>query len=231
MLSNKLKKYAATTLLAGLLLFLVVTVASIGTTRMTPKAFAEKARSYTVHVVGEKMRGSGVYVGNSTVISAKHVCEGLVPRQDYVLSAKDSVMLPITGIVMHPQDDIDLCALIIEGTAEQLKPVKFAVSNVNLKEDIYVPSFAGGRNYSLRYGQLLAEQMITGIDSIFEMSIGTVMVEPGSSGGPVVNSNQELVGIVVWKMGFGGVGYIPLNTVKEFAVRIGAIAPTYKLGE
>lgn len=176
-----------------------------------------EAKSSTVTIkVGDDGHGSGFFISN----------DGYIVTNFHVINEEDEelhlVVIDDNGGEFEArivkEDPLNDLALIkIEGENE------FALSIPSAESfEIGDEVFAIGTPKSIELGQTLSKGIISGSRKHNGVNIiqSDVSVNPGNSGGPLVNKQGELIGVVRSKLiGFGveGISFmIPGNKVSEF---------------
>lgn len=195
------------------------TVADVVEAPPEPLPLNQTAKNSTVQVVIKKgARGSGVYIGQELVLTAGHVCDAIKKKTVTVVSVVNKEVINVIGYIIdkrYPQ--VDLCVMKLETKPVDLTPIKFALTEAQLGEMVYLSSFSGGHGYSLRGGYVLAEESVTIEGPIFLVTVTNIFAEPGCSGGPVLNQNKELTGIMIIQNRASGTGgFEPLRDVQSF---------------
>lgn len=162
-----------------------------------------------ITVVTDAGHGSGVIIDpDGLIITAYHVVEGV---NKIKIQFSDGFQLDAELVNFDYAHDVAL--LKIPGSG--FKPLPIHISEENqLGEDIITI----GTPASLDLGQSVAKGVISGkrlFDDIVYMQID-MSVSPGNSGGPVINSKGEIMGIIQRKVireGVEGIGFaLPIST-------------------
>ena len=99
--------------------------------------------------------------------------------------------------VLRKDPDHDLAVVLVERSSG-LQTLSLAVSPAGLGEEIIVGGFPLGdllgNRFTLSYGRVNSRAGINGDPNTFSVS---AMIQPGNSGGPVVNEAGALVGVAV----------------------------------
>jgi S1-C subfamily serine protease len=118
--------------------------------------------------------------------------------------------------IVRINQDLDLALLKFRGSGFSGLPLGDS-NKIQLGEEVY----GIGTPASVELGQSVSKGIISGRRKIDEKEyIQTdVKVSPGSSGGPLINTSGEVIGIITWKIvekGYEGLGFsIPINTVSK----------------
>ena len=147
--------------------------------------------------------------------------DGHYLTNNHVIEACNSVTVNgVTATVVAQDASFDL-ALILTSVTPKEEPAKFAEKPARLNSDVTVigfplPEILGGLNVTR--GAVTSLKGIGGDGVRMQIS---APVQPGNSGGPVINSSGLVVGIVVSKLDAGlveeAIGDIPQNV--NFAIR------------
>ena len=172
----------------------------------------------------QSQRGSG----SGSIIDAK----GLILTNAHVVRGATTVNVILSdkrqfrGVVIASTRNPDLAVIRLEGVTESLPTIQIATSS-----DIQVGqrAFAIGNPFG-RFAGTLTTGIISRIDLERKLLQTDAALNPGNSGGPLLNSRGELVGvntaIFTTNSANSGIGLaIEVDTVKKFiaAVRQGTI--------
>jgi hypothetical protein len=170
----------------------------------------EKAKNSVVQVVAETdtglQRGSGFIVTeNGLVIASRHVVEG-AKRIWVNMNGTDS--LP-AELVNGPKTDVDACLLRIR-TERRFKPLPVAMNveaSNRIGQDVIVLGYPDGDpRLTVTRGLLAGFTRRNGVQCLKT----TALVRKGNSGGPVLNTRGEVIGIL-WQSEDGGFNYAILT--------------------
>lgn len=197
---------------------------TLGPNNSKSATISETGRLITAHIVSPTGRGTGVYLGGTTVLTAGHVCEGMLVQKTLIISTKNRVVTRVKQFIMSPKwPAVDLCIMVLVEEPTDLQAVAISDQSANFDDTLFLSSYSGGVGYSLRTGKQLAEETVDGPRKTLQyIYMSTIYVDPGASGGPVLNDKRELVGIMILKFGesISISGYVPLDQVKEFLASI-----------
>ena len=175
---------------AVLLLLSITTIASA----LTTEQLAEKALAATVYLemkdsTGTTLSfGSGFFVKPNQIATNFHVIEGA--RQGTAKLVSKYTRYQIEGIVATDKDN-DLAVLKV--TASGVAPLSLGDSDtVNIGAKIYVAGNPKGLEGTFSDGLISRRESYP--KKRLQM---TAPISPGSSGGPVLNSNGKVIGISV----------------------------------
>lgn len=165
--------------------------------------------------------GSGFFITSNVVVTCKHVVSGaskieIVYNNDTVRSA----------VVIGSDEDSDLALLRVSGLEERVTPLIMGNSGiVRQGSRVYAIGFplpmVMGTQVKLSEGLISSTAGIQGDWRMFQIS---APVQPGNSGGPLLNDRAEVVGVVTGGLNAASMlkmGIIPQNV--NYAVKISAI--------
>jgi len=163
-----------------------------------------------VYGQSEKLYGTGFFVSdNGIIVTCAHILEGNVKPVVKISNIEYPVQILTKDI------KTDLAVLKIN----YKNPYHFKISNfnlVNLGDKVYVLGFPLsdilGSDIRLTDGIVSAKSGINSDQMYFQIS---APIQPGNSGGPIINSNLEVIGITAAKLGdmstLASSGVIPQN--------------------
>ena len=165
-----------------------------------------------VSVTSAKGQASGVFISNTEIITNYHAISG-APTITILTNKGKSYMATLESY----NETLDLALLGVQ-SPDSFSGLKLAsLSNVKLGSKV----IAIGNPYG--FGFSVTEGIISGLDRIgpngLPIYIQTdVPVNPGNSGGPIININGEIIGITTFKVSNSeGLGFaIGSNYIKEF---------------
>ena len=175
-----------------------------------------------VAVFGDQLQvGSGFVVDGGYIVTNAHVIAKL--SDDNKISAISSLVLgkgyksnekyELEFVYCDPKRDLAIMKIDKEG----LKGVTFADAPVRTGERIYAIGNSAGKGLCIIDGLVSDEQRIVNGNEFIVITANTLH---GNSGGPLLNSKGELVGVVDAVSGELGINYaIPLSDVKTFIER------------
>jgi S1-C subfamily serine protease/Tfp pilus assembly protein PilF len=167
-----------------------------------------------------KGSGSGVCVGKPDIILTNdHVVDGDGPIEVYpfILKDKSPVRMPmIRATVLLRSAKEDLAVLKLEKAPEHLEPLAVAAVNPNAGDKVYAIGSPGlGRDIleqSISEGLISSKNRI--LDGIPYLQ-HSAAVNPGNSGGPLLDEECRLVGIVTLKARLENVSFaVPVETIR-----------------
>lgn len=152
----------------------------------TPEAVFKNSVQSTVNVMGSRQSGSGFFVLPNVVATNFHVIEG---EGEIEIHANNSDNIwKVTGVVGY-DIQADLALLQIDGKGQ---PMKLG-SNPQIGQHVFTIGRPLGYAATFTDGLISAFRKSEGVDYL-QIS---VPVSPGNSGGPLINLQSEVVGIIV----------------------------------
>jgi hypothetical protein len=133
-------------------------------------------------------QGSGFFVAPNIIATNYHVVEGAT-NASCILNNSD-IEYKIDGYVGLDKS-VDL--ILLKVSTLNKPAIKFAVTTASIGQKIYVIGSPQGLPATISDGIISGMRDFEGI-KLLQM---TASISPGSSGGPVLNSNGELIGISV----------------------------------
>tara|TARA_R110002096_G_C14484524_1_gene714130 strand:+ start:84 stop:1088 length:1005 start_codon:yes stop_codon:yes gene_type:complete len=174
----------------NILTFIVLLSSSVNAQNI--KEIAKKGINSTVSIVAlDKYRqplgyGSGFIVDNETVVTNVHVLEGA--KSAYIL-LNDNNKFKVDGIIAIDKPN-DLAILKVTGLNEM--PLKLGADILpEIGEKVFAVGNPKGLNGTFSEGIVSGKRDIENNDVIQI----TAPISPGSSGGPVLNNNSDVIGI------------------------------------
>jgi Trypsin-like peptidase domain len=141
---------------------------------------------------GERFIGSGFAIGDQ-IVTNRHVIEGF---KSVIVRANDGTETP--GEVIRVANRQDLA---IVKSPKVLSSMKWSSQAVRIGDDVAVLGFPRGIGFTFTKGSISAlDVQISDADGPIDGLIQTdAAVNPGNSGGPLVDRNGDAVGVVVLK--------------------------------
>jgi len=161
----------------------------------------------TVTIETDIALGSGFFVNNNVIVTNYHVMEGA--SEAYCYTNNSSTKYKIDGYLAVDKS-VDLILLKVSGLNRPA--LKIATSSVLPGQKVFVIGSPKGLPASISDGIVSGLRDFEG-HKLIQI---TAPISPGSSGGPVLNSNGELVGVSVgqYKDGQNLNFAIPVSNVK-----------------
>lgn len=160
-------------------------------------------------------RGSG---GTSIIATASHVVDGsrlkelLAQPGSHTVTSHDGANDPMRPPWCH-ENWMDVCAFHSE---LQLRPLPLADELPKIGSPVMVLGFPGGRNYSITEGKFLGLE----VDGNCRIKISANAI-PGFSGGPILNSKGEVIGMTVTVLADGSASHgVPLHELRNLRERM-----------
>jgi hypothetical protein len=144
--------------------------------------------SSTVTIETDIGLGSGFFVGKNVIVTNYHVIEGA--SEVYCYTTNSSIKYKIEGYLAVDKS-VDLILLKVSGLDRAA--IKIAASSVSPGQKVYVIGSPKGLPASISDGIVSGLRDFEG-HKLIQI---TAPISPGSSGGPVLNSNGELIGVSV----------------------------------
>ncbi|MCB1583568.1 MAG: trypsin-like peptidase domain-containing protein [Marinicella sp.] len=160
--------------------------ATMSTQALTPQEIAKKASKSTVEILTNKGIGSGFIIDQDHIVTNAHVIEGAETVEAYMVGTKEK-----TEILGYVALSIEKDLVILK--AKQTKKSAMILTNsddLQVGDTVYVIGSPHGLEGTFSQG------IISRLKNHDEIQI-TAPVSPGSSGGPVLNSQGHVVGIIV----------------------------------
>lgn len=179
----------------------------------SPVDAAAKGRSVTVAVRAGEVGGSAVYVGNNLFLTAAHV----------VGKEKAATLVQLgrewTAKLVSADFDADL-ALLRSDSAVDLVTVPWVGTTPPAGTPVFAVGFPAPLDQSaptITAGVISGDRSIDG-RTYLQLD---AQVNPGNSGGPLLNQQGELVGIVVFKVrGADGLNFaVPFDVAKAYVAQ------------
>jgi hypothetical protein len=142
----------------------------------------------TVTILTNDGQGSGFFVAPNIIATNYHVVEGAT-NASCILNNSD-IEYKIDGYV-GVDKSVDL--ILLKVSTLNKPSIKFAVTTASIGQKVYVIGSPQGLPATISDGIISGMRDFEGI-KLLQM---TASISPGSSGGPVLNSNGELIGISV----------------------------------
>ena len=196
---------------------------------VTAQEIAKKAFKSTVLIVMEDNRGqpmslgSGFFVRNGEIVSNLHVVKGASRGYVKIVGQKSKYNIDgITGI------DQERDLVILKISAGNKPPLTIGNSDkVEVGESVFAVGNPEGLEGTFSQG-IVSSVREVGYDKLLQI---TAPISPGSSGGPVLNSNGEVIGVSVatYREGQNLNFAIPSNYIKSLLLTANRITPLASL--
>ena len=211
-----------------LLLFclsLILVFQCIDVNAETPQQIAKKSFQSVVLLVMEDSHGqsvslgSGFFVRQGVIATNFHVVEGA--SRGYAKIVGQRAKLDIEGFCgIDPERDL----VILKISASSTPTLSLGNSDaVEVGEPVYAVGNPQGLEGTFSQGVVSSIRQV-GLDKLLQI---TAPISPGSSGGPVLNSKGEVIGVSVatFRGGQNLNFAIPSNYLKELLTRPGVVKP------
>jgi uncharacterized protein (TIGR02145 family) len=132
--------------------------------------------------------GSGFFISENVIVTNYHVIEGA--SEAFCYTSNSSIKYKIEGYLAVDKS-VDLILLKVPGLDRSA--LKIAVSSVSPGQKIYVIGSPKGLPATISDGIVSGLRDFEG----YKLIQITAPISPGSSGGPVLNANGELIGVSV----------------------------------
>lgn len=156
--------------------------------------------------------GSGFFVGSKNVITNNHVVEG----------CKKIHVQGENATLINADKNADLALLKIEKNSKSIAQLRF--NKVRIGEDVAAAGFPLNgliSGYNLTRGNVSGLSGLRGDSRLLQI---TAPVQPGNSGGPLLDASGNIVGVIVSKLSWRALsitGDIPENV--NFAININSL--------
>ena len=218
----KKKQFLCTSFIAFLMLLLCGIPAA---NAQTPQQIAKKAFGSTVLLVMEDANGqpislgSGFFVRNGQIATNLHVVEGAA--RGYAKLVGQKTKYDIEGITaIDPQRDL----VILKVSAFGAQVLSLGDSDaIQVGESVYAVGNPRGLEGTFSQG-IISSIREVGTDKLLQI---TAPISPGSSGGPVLNRESNVIGVSVatFRGGQNLNFAIPSNYLKRLLAQVGPAKP------
>jgi len=148
--------------------------------------------------------------GKMYIMTAAH-CYGLSEKG--LIYVKRPGMAPVLAKIIAAQPEADLMVL------EYIGGPYFDISarEVELREELHTWSYGRRSPAWPSDGFLIKKNLVIRIpNALIVIDETTVKVQPGSSGGPMLNANREIVGVISVMNENENAGIVPLANILQF---------------
>lgn len=174
-----------------------------------------------MHDIDDKpiSQGSGFFVKQDIIATNFHVIDGA--SKGYVKLQGSKYLKPIEGVVAYDRE-IDLALLKVSGIKGT--PLAFAsVAKVEVGQDVFALGSPKGLEGTISPGIVSSKLRDTGREKLIQI---TAPISPGSSGGPVVNKQGQVIGVAVASLKEGqNLNFaIPASYLSEMMDNVGKVS-------
>ena len=167
-----------------------------------PNELVSKSMKSCVSIIGSSKLGSGFVISeNGFILTNYHVVE---KNKSIQVKFDNGLILPAEVVAYNQEFDVAAIKVIGSGYS----PLQLnSYDSCKIGEEV----IAIGTPADIKLGQTVTKGIISGKREINKYSYlqTDVSVNPGNSGGPLINSKGQVVGIITW--GLGREGYQGLN--------------------
>lgn len=139
-----------------------------------------------VKVTVDRGRGSGVYIGRGYVLTAAHVVDGA--KTVLVKAQRGNA---VTGEVLWSNTDYDVA--LIRADLRGVRPAYLSCRDAAVGDAIEAIGNPRDLDFVHTYGQVAGGARP--IEQFKRLTIASMLIVPGMSGGPVLNRAGEIVGL------------------------------------
>ncbi len=180
-----------------------------GPTAPDAVALYERAAPAVVRVHSRAGNGSGFLVDPQTVATSWHVVED---RGELFVETRDGTEIPVTIASRDRKDDVALLALpeplTVHGVAVEPLPLRSTPIAIGARVFVLGHPLSGPRERPEQLAEGLLNWSLSDglVSQVGERAVQvTATVEPGNSGGPLLDAEGRVVGVVGFGIGaFGG---------------------------
>lgn len=203
---------------------LLISICAVNAQAQTPQQIAKSSFNSVVLLVMEDSTGKPVSLGSGFIVkqgiiaSNFHVIEGA--KRGYAKVVGQKTKYEIEGIIgADPERDLVLLKTSIKAPSSILGNS----ATVEIGEQVYAVGNPQGLEGTFSQG-IVSSIREVGSDKLLQI---TAPISPGSSGGPVLNGNGEVIGISVatFKSGQNLNFAIPSNYLKILLTKTGQVKP------
>jgi len=154
---------------------------------------------------GNSWEGSGVYVGNNLIMTARHVIKG---QTKFKITFENGIEYKANYVYIESASDVGF--IYVEGML-LCEPLIIDIQELRRGDEVYIL----GNPFGLRFKFSVSKGIVSAVHRDAEGFFGDKLIFqsdaascPGNSGGPVINELGEVVGILVG--GYGNVDNLSL---------------------
>ncbi len=185
-------------------------------------ATPEKQAIAVLYSTSSAIRGTGVRIHRDAFLTAAHVVDKPGSPVVFRCASKD----PILGIVAKADRQVDLAVVIFNGEkANCATPVTPPASeNPETGTRLFAVGHPNGRLLAVTSGTVSGYEPIATDTGVRYSLISDAQIFPGCSGGPLLNENLQLIGVITGRMCFQEeervpmcmTSGVPLSLIAEF---------------
>jgi len=186
---------------------------------LTPRQLAQRALPATVALRCRESGGSGFFVTEDLVVTNAHVlCPGNEAMEVTLSDDRKFV-----GQVVRSDKNVDLGLVRVKGAKATPLPLG-DVANLAAGDKVMIIGSPVGLDFTVQEGSISSLQRVAFGVALLQLD---AKISPGNSGGPVIDAQGNVVGVVVMKLAGGGVEGIglalPINYV--YSKKLGFVDP------
>jgi S1-C subfamily serine protease len=208
-----------------LVVSIVSLIISVSVNALTARQIAQKTFPSVVLLVMEDAKGqpltlgSGFFVKNDIIATNLHVIEGASSGYAKIVGKKEKYN--ISGII-GIDNKLDLALLKIKGVKAPILKL-LGTKNIAVGDEVYVVGNPLGLEGTFSKGIISGVRQINS-DTILQI---TAPISPGSSGGPVLNTEGVVIGVAIatFKGGQNLNFAIPVSYLKYLLLDLKSIKP------
>ena len=164
---------------------------------------------------GNYSQGSGFFIASNLILTNAHVVRGMT--RGAINLGKDQKKYRINAVGFFNDEDTDLALLVSDETKNLKVPIipPANLSDLKIGETIYVLSNPEGLAGTISQGIVSSEMRRIKNKDLLQI---TAAISPGSSGGAVVNSRGETIGMATGSyVGGQNLNFaVPITRIKNF---------------
>lgn len=156
---------------------------------------------------------AGVHLGNGRILTAAHCVtddSGFEEQLVFVQGVEeDGTLAAHDTLVDHVDVVQDVAVLSVQDGYRPREALELAGSVPYIQESVWACGHPWGLGWSITRGEVVFQRRVT--DGMVWIH-ADIAVDPGNSGGPLVNADGEIVGITSFKMGRQS-GFVHLDSI------------------
>lgn len=185
-------------------------------------ATPEKQAITVLYSTSSAIKGTGVRIHRDAFLTAAHVVDK--PGNPVVFRCDSKT--PILGVVAKADRQLDLAVVIFSGEkADCSTPITLpAPENAETGSRLFTVGHPNGRLLAVTSGTVSGYEPIATEAGVRYSIISDAQIFPGCSGGPLLNENMQLIGVITGRMCFQEeervpmclTAGVPLSLIAEF---------------